>query len=225
MPARKPQGLKTRHDTKAEKAERIAQEESMAPVRELPLQAPARLKDHSFAAEVWRRLMRGWSEIEAQVVTRLDMDLLIDYCLLMEQVGELDLMRSTTYQMWLDLGLAHGQAKKKAKESMAAVKESINAGVNPPETGPGSMNEAARWEEQAIEMACKSLDAFEAVVKLDGRVDRKRALLLQWRQSLYLTPRARAGAAPDRKEKPEEVVDPLEALLNNVNEFVNGEQK
>jgi len=59
------------------------------------------------------------------------------------------------------------------------------------------------------------------VVKLDGRVDRKRSLLLQWRQSLYLTPRARAGAAPAKKEK-EEAPDPLEMLLNDVSDFVNG---
>ena len=225
MPARKPQGLKTRHDTKAEIETRVANEEAMTPDRELPMKEPARLKDHPAAAEVWRRLMRGWNEIEAKVVTRMDLDLLVDYCILMEQVGELDLMRKTTYQQWLELGVAHDQAKKKAKETEKAVKELIKAGVNPPKTGSGSLDEVGRWQEKAIEMASRCLDAFEAVVKLDGRVDRKRALLLQWRQSLYLTPRARAGAAPDRKEKPAEVIDPLESLLNNVNDFVNGEKK
>jgi hypothetical protein len=43
------------------------------------------------------------------------------------------------------------------------------------------------------------------VVKVDGRVDRKRALLLQLRQSLYLTPRSRAGVMP--KSKSEEKAD------------------
>ena len=225
MPARKPQGLKTRHDTKAEIETRVSNEESMAPERELPMNAPARLEGHKVAGEVWRRLMRGWAEIEARVVTRLDMDLLVDYCLLMEQVGELDLMRKTTYTMWLELGVAHDKSIKQALEAKRkadeAVKLANETGAEPPEQGPGSLAEVAKWEAKAIQMAAKSLDAFEAVVKLDGRVDRKRSLLLQWRQSLYLTPRARAGAAPAKKEK-EEAPDPLEMLLNDVSDFVNG---
>lgn len=225
MPARKPQGLKTRHDTKADIETRVAQEESMAPERDLPMAAPARLKDHPVAAEVWRRLMRGWAGIKAKVVTELDRDLLVDYCVLMEQVGELDLMRKTTYQMWLELGVAHDQAIHKSAEAKNAAEETAKmvkaTGGELPEKGPGSLAEVMKWEEKAVALASKSLDAFEAVVKLDSRVDRKRALLLQWRQSLYLTPRARAATAPEKKEKPEEP-DPLAMLLDQVGDFMNG---
>ena len=225
MPARKPQGLKTRHDTKAEIGERVANEEAMQPDRELPMMAPARLREHQVAGEVWRRLMRGWSEIEATVVTRLDMDLLVDYCLLMEQVGELDLMRKTTYRMWLELGVAHDAVIRKAVEAKETLDEQVEmvkkTGGELPEKGPGSLAEVMKWEERAIALASKSLDAFDAVVKLDGRVDRKRSLLLQWRQSLYLTPRARAAVAPTKKEKPEEP-DPLAMLLDDVSIYVNG---
>lgn len=59
------------------------------------------------------------------------------------------------------------------------------------------------------------LKGLELLNRLDARADRKRALLLQWRQSLYLTPRARAGAVAARKQ-PEQPVDELERLLNEV---------
>jgi hypothetical protein len=224
----KPSGLVRRAETKAKKQARVDVEESLAPERDLPMSAPARLKGHDQAGEVWRRLMRGWAEIQARVVTRLDMDLLVDYCILMEQVAELDLMRKTTYRQWLEMGSAHDTAiaealiaKRAADEAVKMVKET---GGDLPEKGPGSLAEVEKWEEKAIQLAGKCLDAFEAVVKLDSRVDRKRSLLLQWRQSLYLTPRARAGAAPEKKEK-EETPDPLEQLLGNVTDFVNGDGK
>lgn len=229
MPARKPQGLKTRHDTKTDIETRVANEEAMAPERDLPMSAPARLKGHEVASEVWRRLMRGWAEIEARVVTRLDMDLLVDYCLLMEQVAELDLMRKTTYRQWLELGAAHDKAIAKALEAKRAAEEQAEmvkeTGGEMPEKGLGSVAEVEKWEDRAVALAARCLDAFEAVVKLDSRVDRKRSLLLNWRQSLYLTPRARAGVAPEKKAK-EEPPDPLEQLLDgvvdHVNDYVNG---
>jgi hypothetical protein len=172
--------------------------------------------------------MRGWAEIEARVVTRLDMDLLVDYCLLMEQTAELDLMRKTTYRQWLELGSAHdtaiAEALKAKRAAEAATEQAKATDGELPERGPGSLAEVEKWEEKAIQLAGTCLDAFEAVVKLDSRVDRKRSLLLQWRQSLYLTPRARAGAAPEKKEK-EEPPDPLEPLLDNVTDFVNGDGK
>lgn len=220
MPARKPQGLKVRHDTKAEIDARVDREASMAPAHELPMAAPARLRGHPLAAESWRRLMRGWAEIEAQVVTRLDMDLLIDYCILMEQCAELDRMRKVTYGLWLEMGAASERLKHLITETETEARQQ----KDDPEKVAAAAARIEHLEEQAINAAAKCIDAFEAVVKLDGRVDRKRALLLQWRQSLYLTPRARAGAAPTKKEQEVEV-DPLEALLNNVNDFVNGDGK
>ena len=67
--------------------------------------------------------------------------------------------------------------------------------------------------EEAAKVASRVIDATNEVVQLDSRADRKRDLLLKLRQSLYLTPRSRAGVAPkDKKEEPPE--DPFETLLN-----------
>jgi hypothetical protein len=130
--------------------------------------------------------MRLYGELEAQVVTRLDADLLVDYCMLIEQVAELDKMRRSTYAMW--------------------------------ERVSGDMNAANL--EVALQAAALAEDLLESLVKIDGRADRKRALALQMRQSLYLTPRARAGVAPKQKDK-EEQPDELDAILNDVATYVN----
>lgn len=192
MPARKPASLITRHETKAEKQARIDRESAMKPARHLPVAAPAQLAGHPTAAAIWRRIVRMYLELEGEIMTRLDMDQLVDYCMLAEQVAELDHMRRAAYEAWLEISEHH---KKLTKEDRI---------------------------EEAIDYAVKLVYAFDAVVKLDGRADRKRALLHQMRQSLYLTPRARAGVAPAGK-KEEEEPDELEQLLNEVTDSLNGE--
>jgi hypothetical protein len=204
MPARKPSGLNRNHDTAENKAKRAENEASLTPQRGLPIDAPSRLKEHEVASAAWRRIMRMYNELEAEIVTRLDLDLLIDYCLLTEQVQEMDRMRKVVYQLWLELGQRHDKVKTESEHT-----EDPDA--------------AEALEEEAILLASKVLDAFEAVVRLDGRVDRKRSLMLQWRQSLYLTPRARAATAPTKKER-EVPPDELENLLNDVSEFVNSDK-
>jgi len=190
MPAKKPAGLIERHETAAEAAERAQKETALRPQRSLPVEAPARLDGHPIARATWRRMMRRWSELEAVIVTSLDWDMLIDYCILMEQVVELDKMRRSAYQVW-----------EKLDEALEKLSEETPA-------------------EDQVKMWMKVGAALSDATKLDGRVDRKRALLHQWRQSLYLTPRSRAGTAPTRKEK-EEPPDDMEQLMDDVTSYVN----
>jgi phage terminase small subunit len=190
MPARKPATLIRRHETAEEKAQRAAHESSLRPARRLPAQAPAQLADHPSAAAAWRRLIRIYGELEGEIVTRLDQDLLVDYCLLAEQVLQLDKMRQAAYRAWLELSKEHDRLQE------------------------------AGQADAAVFMAIKVVGAFDAVIKLDGRADRKRDLLVKMRQALYLTPRARAGTAPAKKES-EPPPDDLELLLNDVTEYVN----
>lgn len=192
MPARKPAGLITRAQTKAEKQRRIENEQALQPVRDLPMDTPARLKDHPGAGAAWRRLMRRYDELKAVVVTRMDEDLLVDYCMLLEQLQEMDALRKSAVEIWKML-----DEQRKVLMELSQVAD-------------------------AIHVAAKEADTFEMIVKLDSRVDRKRSLLLQLRQSLYLTPRARAGAAPDKKEKPIPP-DELEKLLDDVEDTLNHE--
>lgn len=155
----------------------------------IPQKQQARLNGHKVALEVWRRVMREYNMVDAKIVTRLDIDLLIDYCMLMEQLSEIDRMRGVSYQVWLQLSERRTELQNEGEDIAA------------------------------VAMALKVVGAFDAIVKLDARADQKRKSLLGLRQSLYMTPRARAGTAPKGKdEKP--VEDAFEKLLNeSVEEF------
>jgi phage terminase small subunit len=194
MPARKPAGLITRAETKAKKQARIENEQALEPERGLSAWTPVRLKDHPMAGAAWRRLMRTYGQLKATVVTRMDVDLLVDYCMLLEQLQEMDALRKSAVDIWKMLD---EQRKELMKSKHVA---------------------------DAVLVASKEADTFEMIVKLDSRVDRKRSLLLTLRQSLYLTPRARSAAVPEKKEKPEEP-DELEKLLNDVETTLNNESQ
>jgi len=193
MPASKPSNLIKRHETVAEKSARESAENAMNSGRGLPAEAPARIAKFPIAAKTWREIMREYAAIEGVIVTRLDQGLLIDYCMLTEQLTEIDRMRKASYEVWLLLN-----AKYEAY---------IKIGQT----------------EEALKLSKEIGEAFESFNKLDGRADRKRDMLLKLRQVLYLTPRSRAGAAPDPKEK-EPPPDELEQLLNEVNEIISGGQ-
>lgn len=193
MPARKPKALIKRHETAAERKAREESEARMRPNRQLPISAPAQIKNMKVASEVWRRIMREYRSTEGEIVTRFDLDLLVDYCVLAEQVHELDGMRATAREIYKNLSKLYSQFMKNGQET------------------------------DALMMASKVTSAFDAVVKLDSRVDRKRDLMFKMRQHLYLTPRSRAGVAPTPKE-PEKEADPFESFLNEVTEYVNDGQ-
>ena len=190
MPARKPQSLITKHETSAEQAQRARRESQFRSKHQLSNNPPARLKGHKAAAAAWRRIMHLYNEIQGEIVTRLDIDHLVDYCLLLEQLSRIDIMSDVAYKAWLQLAGEHERL--------------IEAGK----------------PDEAILMAIQVLGAFDAVTKLDARADRKRDLLLKWRQSLYLTSRSRAGVVPAQK-MPVEPPDELTRLLDEVESLMN----
>jgi len=189
-PARKPAGLIERHETAAETAQRARREDALRPQRALSSEPPARLARRKVAAAVWRRVMREYRGIEAEIVTRLDMDHLVDYCILVEECAQLDEMRTS------------------ARELAEALASKYQA-----------LMEAGELEE-ALALTNKVLSAQEAVTKIDARKDRKLDLIKRWRESLYITPRARAGTAPVQKEKEEQ--DELEQLVGQFMGVANG---
>jgi hypothetical protein len=189
MPARKPQDLKVRHDTAEEKATRIGDEQAMSPKRDLPSNPPVQLNGHKAAGAVWRRMIRVYGEIEAKIVTAMDLDILVDLCICEEQLQEMDLMRASARKNWESLNALYNKmVEKKAEyDQVLRAGELINA-------------------------------AYDKITKLDARVDAKRKLLHTLRQSLYLTPRARSAAAPSKKT-PEAPPDEFENLLDCAIDF------
>jgi phage terminase small subunit len=59
------------------------------------------------------------------------------------------------------------------------------------------------------------------ILALDSRIDRKKSIILTMAQSLYLTPRARAGVAPEKKKQKD--FDPFDEFLNDIETTLNTE--
>jgi len=187
MAAKKPLSL---HSNPAKKGkayvkEREAAENAFQTKKNLSIRPPAALKGRKIAESVWRRLVRALNELENSPVNRLDTDILTIYCILTEELSELDQMRQATWQAWLK---KEGEGKGKT------------------ENKPGQDN------------------LVEQMTKIDGRRDRKLGLLHQISQTMYLTPRSRAGVMPKAKQ-PFQEKDDLDKLLDQFEGLTGGEFK
>ena len=185
MPAKKPASLNKRHDLKAVRKKRTDGEAALQPKNPLLLKPPARLKEYRGAGALWRRMIEMYRGLDAAIVSRMDQDMLVSYCILDVQEAEMDNL------------------------SAAAVKNYIKA--------QEILDRIAKKDDVDPKLLIKWQDSVNwclgNIVKLDARVDRKRALLHVLRQSLYLTPRSRAGVAPAEKA-PEKPKGDMEKLLD-----------
>jgi phage terminase small subunit len=186
MPARKPSTLTTRHDTQADKAARAAGESALVPRTTLTKTPPSALKGHDHASAVWRRLWRLYSQTQGTIVTAFDGDLLIKYCLAEEELEELFELRSQVKGLWT----THCEILQAMKPDNETMKDYFNA----------------------LAQANALLQRFQG---LDARLDGKRKLVFSMAQSLYLTPRSRAGVAPPEKEQ-EDPSDEMQLLLDGM---------
>jgi phage terminase small subunit len=201
MPARKPLSLYSKTDRHKSRLEaRTAAEAAMMPKIGLPMNAPARLRGHKRAAGVWRRLMKIYSSLEAQIVTALDWGLVENYCLGCEELDELMVMRKTAYQAYLQLNLAFEKAQEDEET------------------------------DRAVALVKDLIGSYDGVLKIDARIDRKKQLLHTLSQSLFITPRSRAGVTPATKEvEPEDEFSKMfdggiswEEAIKNSQEAGNG---
>lgn len=175
MPARKPKSLTNRHDTKEDRQAREAAESAFMPKTSISKTAPAMLKGHALAAATWRRLVGLYFETEGTIITAFDTDLLIKYCLAEEELEELYKVRRDIMKLWT----------KHSKKVLTI------------EPDPDQLGNYYN----ALAQANALLQRFQG---MDARLDGKRKLVVAIAQSLYLTPRSRAGVAPQEKppEKP-----------------------
>lgn len=95
MPATKPIELHSQNDRHTtRKAARAAAEDAMNPGRTLPVNPPAELKEYPIAMQVWRRTVRLFDGLQANILTALDRDLLIEYSLSMQFIDDLRRLRA-----------------------------------------------------------------------------------------------------------------------------------
>jgi hypothetical protein len=185
MPAKKIASLLSQHDAKAARMQRSLNEAALDPKMELTLTAPGRLKSCKGAGAKWKQMIKMYRRLDAAIVSGLDQDLIVDVCILDTQLEEMDQMRAAAVKNY-----ANAQKILDRK----AAKDEIDPKV------------LIKWQD--------SLNSAEGmIVKIDARVDRKRALLLSLYQSLYLTPRSRAGVVPPEKPPEKEKTD-MEKFLD-----------
>lgn len=172
MPKAKPMVLNPAARRKSEIEERQAAELSLTPISELP-PAPAELKGHRAALAVYKKLTALYSEVIAEVVTAFDLGTLVDLCITVEQIGELEELRTS---------LLRRLTKTRDDEKRTALEDRL--------------------------------------LSFDARIERKKVFAHRLRESLYLTPRARAGAAPPRKPAEPEA-DEMDALLAEAEDVIS----
>jgi phage terminase small subunit len=178
MPAAKPSSLSNKHSTKDEQQSRADDESAMTPTSVLTDKPPAELTGHKRATAVWKRLIKIYGEVEASIATAFDQDLLVKYCLLEQECLTMQSIRDAT----LDESTALAKQIKTWKLKFDNVKDYI----------------------ALLEQKNALLSRYQG---LDARLDGKRKLLHSLAQSLYLTPRSRAGVEPKLKEnkKPDQL--------------------
>lgn len=187
MPARKPSALNAMSTTKEVRAKREAAESAMTPKVALNTAVPVRLRGrgHMNAAASWKQAMKIYSSTESQIATAFDQELLLNYCLTCEEAIQMANLRDVVFANWIEAE----KALKKIKKTADNLKD---------------------WES----MQSIINGFYQRIQGLDARLDGKKKLILLMQQSLYLTPRSRAGVAPVDKE-PEEDDDPMATLLNS----------
>jgi phage terminase small subunit len=175
MPAKKPLPLLESHLTKAEIQERSERESALTPTELLSAEIPAGLrgKRYEYAAKVWRRCISLYMELSATIATPLDENLLEKYCKAEQQFIEMEKMRE---EKIAECEVARDKASKiKLGSDEKQIKE---------------------WR-----LMWDMVNGMEKIVTvLDARLDAKGKYIHSMQQSLYLTPRSRAGVAPKKKE-------------------------
>lgn len=180
MPAKKPLALIVRHSTKDEKKDRLAQESAMTPIEMLSLEVPPALQGerYKYAAGVWVRCIGLYLELQKMLATPLDENLLIKYCKAEQQFVEIEQFRD-----------------EKIKE-LASIRE---------KAGKIKLTSDAKQLKEWRQVLMAINDMEKNIAFLDARLDAKGKYIHSMQQSLYLTPRSRAGVNPQKKR--EEVVD------------------
>ncbi len=188
MPATKPAALQNSHRTKDQKQKKDDTENGLKLSTLLSCDPPDSLRDLPVASATWSRVIALQNETQtaqdgSPIITAFDERLLIDYCRMIEEADELGELRR---ELRIALTVLTKEAQKlKIKDNSYEYFMEIWQQVN------------------------KLTGNFRAI---DARIDTKRAHIKKAAESLYLTPRSRAGVAPVEKQ-PDKPKSEMDALL------------
>ena len=200
MPARKPAALQKGHDTNSEKDLRVNSEAKArtSPVSKSP---PRELQGFEVARKAWRGLVGDFQKTEGMELDKLDRHVLIDLCLSEEELSELMKMRAVAFTQW-----------EANTDDITGSRATVNALVKR-KADDVELTDARRV---ALGYLKKNQELYKTILSLDARIDAKKKLKFTFYQSMYLTPRSRAGVNPAAKvDEDKQPIDPMEELLRS----------
>jgi hypothetical protein len=174
MPAAKPQALKSGAQTKQDRRRSTDRETALTPKEPLTEAFPPQLTG-DIARSTWREVVQLYSSLDARIVSLLDKGQIIDLCIAVEQLAQIDAMRTAAINNEARTQQALEKVMSKGSPIDPIVFLKLINAVN---------------------------GASARVMKIDARADSKRKLILSMRQALMLTPRSRGGSAPTPKDPP-----------------------
>lgn len=160
----------------------------MTPTRSLRKLPPRALEGHKTAVAVWNRLRRLYDKTDADLATPFDEDLLTIYCLAMEE----------------------------AFDQLPDMKKSALISYHTLETVVDELSKPGKDVDfdTLMDVTKAMTQLLKEIKGIDARLDVKRSHIHKMMQSLYLTPRTRAGVAPPNKS-PEEDLSEMDKLLDD----------
>jgi hypothetical protein len=195
MPIRKPTGLITRAETKEDRAKREETDALFRTTVPLPKNVPPELTGSKIAIEAWKRTMKTYRGMKSEIVSGLDYDVLVEYCLTIQELADL---RERYIHIQDQTIFIERNEKVFRKAGIKAVLE--------------------EWAVKAWSLN----DSYELLRKIGLRLDQKRDRINKLRHALYLTPRARTGVAPAKKDPEKDDDDPMGDLLRESDQELNG---
>lgn len=183
MPARKSILLNRMNLASAQRKKRAEGEAALSPREQLPTQPPAELKGHKIAAAEWKARMRDYRSIDGELVTHFDRTLLLRYCLAVEDF------------YWLfDLRTGILKSYELANNKLSRLRNTEDL-------------------DSYFKLLAQVTTLLARLQGFDARLDGKSKLIHALEQSLYLSPRSRAGAVPPEMPEPKPP-DDMETLLD-----------
>lgn len=173
MSANKPQALLTGNYKKKYLKDRMAAEEAMNPGFPMPSDIPVRLKGKKIAETTWKKMTALYESTSGKLVTAFDENLLVTLCLLEEELEWVNNLRGKVQNNIdrIEKVLSKKPDQKKEKDVFRSYQALV----------------------REYHYLISRMQGF------DARIDGKRKLIHSISQSLYLTPRSRAGVVPKPK--------------------------
>lgn len=184
------------HDAARAQRKQAAESAFHSRVR-LPKSPPAQLDGLPAAQAAWRALLKVHSDLPADLLSGLDRDFLIGYCLAVQmRTNALELERIVTERY------RAGQAE------LSDLRELVSAVIDRCQAGKEELSELLKLENLVTDRRQAAQAEYSELIKARAELRQTVRLVSDLEKQIYATPKSRAGVVPlAREESPQEVVE------------------